>query len=199
MSFDYSQSGLPAHDTWALCMRMCHRWLQENMGHFGEERLTGFMMHQPVQAAKNLLHTCPDVSDAAIMLVLLGPAKGALLAGAEMDVLLRHSFGDAAVDLMHALEDPALVQDAARQREINRIFMAEGISTMTDQMIGRARIDAFHQKRREILQGLEARFAEIKGADPALDALFEDAARRSRQSLDALDDAAKKHPKPPEA
>lgn len=201
MPFDYSQSGLPAHPVYELSTKMCNRWLDENMAQFGPERIASFMHNQPVAAAKRLLDNCADVSEESVIVALLGPAKGALLAGGEMEVAMRHTFGDRAVDLVRTLEEPTNATDAAMARDAQRLFMVEGLSTMHDQMIGRERIDAFHQKRWDILRNLESGFAMIKGQDPALDVLFEDAAKQSRDTLDALDRAAaaKKQPKPPGA
>lgn len=200
MAFDYSKSGLPANDTWELCTKMCNRWLDDNMKMFGPDRIANFMNDQPVTAAKNLLTHCTDATPESIMLVLLGPAKSSLLAGGEMEVLMRHTFGDRTVDLMRTLVDRKHATDAAMLRDADRIFVVEGLSTMTDQMIGRQRIDGFHQKRWDILRNLEAGFADIKGQDPALDAVFEDAVKKSRDTLEGLDRAAaaaKKQMKPP--
>ena len=201
MSFDYSQSGLPAHPVYELCTKMCNRWLDENMTQFGPERIANFMHNQPVAAAKRLLDNCADVSEESVIVALLGPAKGALLAGGEIEVLMRHTFGDRAVDLVRTLEEPANVVDVAMTRDAQRIFVVEGLSTMHDQMIGRERIDAFHQKRWDILRNLEAGFSTIKGQDPALEKLFEEAAQKSRETLEGLDRAAaaKSQPKPPGA
>jgi len=200
MAFDYSKSGLPANDTWELAAKMCNRWLDTRMKMFGPDRIANFMNDQPVTAAKNLLTHCPDVSPESVTVALLGPAKDALLSGAEMEVLVRHTFGDRAVDLVRTLVDPANATDAAMKRDAERLFLVEGLSTMTDQMIGRQRIDQHHQDRWDILQGFEARFGDIKGKDPGLDSLFEEALRESRKTLAGLDRAAaaaKKQPKPP--
>lgn len=199
MPFDYKQSGLPANDTWELAAKMCNRWLDTHMTMFGPERIANFMKDQPVTAAKNLLTQCPDVTPESVTVALLGPAKGALMAEAELDTLMRHTFGDRAVDLVRTLADPANATDAAMKRDADRIFLVEGLSTMTDQMIGRQKIDGFHQKRWDILRSLEARFEGVRGQDPALDALFIDAAQKSRETLEGLDRAAaaKKQPKPP--
>ncbi|HCS22967.1 MAG TPA: hypothetical protein PLW48_08515 [Alphaproteobacteria bacterium] len=200
MSFDYKQSGLPANDTWELATKMCNRWLNTYMTMFGPERIANFMNDQPVTAAKNLLAHCADASPESVIVALLGPAKGALMAEAELDTLMRHTFGDRAVDLVRTLADPANATDAAMKRDAERIFIVEGLSTMTDQMIGRQKIDGFHQKRWNILRSLESGFEDVRGKDPALDALFIDALKKSRETLEALDNAAsagKKPPKPP--
>ncbi|MBW7911965.1 MAG: hypothetical protein H3C49_11945 [Alphaproteobacteria bacterium] len=200
MSFDYKQSGLPANDTWELATKMCNRWLNTYMTMFSPERIANFMNDQPVTAAKNLLTHCADASPESVIVALLGPAKGALMAEAELDTLMRHTFGDRAVDLVRTLADPANATDAAMKRDAELIFMVEGLSTMTDQMIGRQKIDGFHQKRWNILRGLESGFEDVRGKDPALDSLFIDALKKSRETLEALDNAAsagKKPPKPP--
>lgn len=200
MSFDYKQSGLPANDTWELATKMCNRWLNTYMTMFSPERIANFMNDQPVTAAKNLLTHCADASPESVIVALLGPAKGALMAEAELDTLMRHTFGDRAVDLVRTLADPANATDAAMKRDAERIFIVEGLSTMTDQMIGRQKIDGFHQKRWNILRSLESGFEDVRGKDPALDALFNDALKKSRETLEALDNAAsagKKPPKPP--
>lgn len=200
MAFDYKKSGLPANDTWELATKMCNRWLDTHMTMFGPERIANFMNDQPVTAAKNLLAHCADASPESVIVALLGPAKGALMAEAELDTLMRHTFGDRAVDLVRTLADPANATDAAMKRDAERIFMVEGLSTMTDQMIGRQKIDGFHQKRWNILRNLESGFEDVRGKDPALDALFIDALKKSRETLEALDNAAsagKKPPKPP--
>lgn len=200
MAFDYSKSGLPANPLWELCTKMCNRWLDTRMKMFGPDRIENFMNDQPVTAAKNLLAHCPDVSPESVMVALLGPAKEALVQGAEMEVLMRHTFGDRAVDLAQTLFDPSKAVDADMQRDAERLFLVEGLSTMTDQMIGRQRIDPHHHTRWDLLHRFEARFPDIKGRDPGLDALFEDALQKSRETLEGLDRAAaaKKHqPKPP--
>lgn len=202
MPFEYKNAGLPANDKWELATKMCNRWLDDNMSMFGPERIKDFMHNQPVAAAKRLLNDAGDASDESIVLALLGPAKGILLAKGEGEVLVRHTFGDRAVDLMHTLADPSKTKDAAMTRDANRIFLVEGISTMEDQMIDRKRIDAHHQTRWKILAGLEAGFAKVKGETPGVDKVFEDALKKSRATLEGLDRAAaaaKKTPKPPGA
>lgn len=202
MPFDYKQSGLPANEKWELAARMCNRWLDDNMSMFGTERIKDFMMGQPVAAAKRLLNDADDASEESVTLALLGPAKGILLAKGEAEVLLRHTFGDRAVDLMHTLADPKKAKDADMARDANRLFLVEGISTMEDQMIDRKRIDAHHQTRWKILANLEEGFAKVKGETPGIDKVFEDCLARSRATLEGLDRAAAaskaaKPPKPP--
>jgi hypothetical protein len=200
MAFDYGKSGLPANPLWELCTKMCNRWLDVHMTMFGPDRIANFMNDQPVAAAKLLLGQCDATPDESVTVALLGPAKEALLEGAEMEVLMRHTFGDRAVDLVRTLQDPKNATDAEMLRDANRIFLVEGLSTMNDQMIGRERIDAFHQKRWDILRALENRFAEVRGQEAGLDPVFAAALQKSRDTLEGLDRAAaaKKHQsKPP--
>jgi hypothetical protein len=68
---------------------------------------------------------------------------------------------------------------------------------MNDQLIGRARIDKHHQVRWNILKNLETEFANVKGENPKLDVVFEEALKKSRAALTALDNAPKKGPNPP--
>ncbi len=202
MPFEYKNAGLPANEKWELASKMCNRWVDDKMGKmFGPERIKDFMHNQPVAAAKRLLNDAGDASEESVTLALLGPAKGILMAPGEAEVLLRHTFGDRAVDLMHTLADPSKAKDAAMSRDANRIFLIEGISTMEDQLIGRARIDAHHQTRWKILAGLEAGFAKVKGETPGIDKVFADALVKSRDALTKLDQAAaaKQAPKPPGA
>ena len=161
MPFEYKNAGLPANEKWELAAKMCNRWLDDNMSMFGPERIKDFMHNQPVAAAKRLLNDADNASEESVTLALLGPAKGILLAKGEAEVLMRHTFGDRAVDLMRTLADPKNAVDADMKRDANRIFLVEGISTMEDQMIDRKRIDAHHQTRWKILAGLEAGFAKV--------------------------------------
>lgn len=190
MPFDYDKSGLPANDRWKIAAAICNKWLDDNMSVFGPERIANFMANQPVAAAQRVMQCCADWSDECVTILLLGPAKTAIVATPEAERVARHIFGDRTVDLMHAMMDASYPHDAAMARDINRIFIAEGISTMSDQMIGRARIDKHHQTRWNILNDLEKTFATVKGQDPALDAAFEDASAQSRKALEALDRAA---------
>jgi hypothetical protein len=196
MAFDYSTSGLPKNPKWEAAAAICNQWLTENMSMFGPERIVNFMHNQPVAAAKRIIDNCPDYSEESVTLALLGPAKGILAANPETETVCRRMFGDRAVDLLLTMAGNAPV-DAEMTRDANRIFIVEGVSTMTDQMIGRAKIDKFHQKRWDILNDLEATFAKVKGADPALDKVFEDAAQKSRDALSSLDKAAAAMPKKP--
>lgn len=200
MSFDYSTSGLPENNKWKIAAAICNQWLNDNMSMFGPERIVNFMHNQPIAAAKRVMDNCDDSSEETVTLLLLGPAKGALIANDEVEAVARHIFGDRTVELLKTLMDPADAVDADMTRDANRIYIAEAVSAMSDQMIGRARIDKHHQVRWNMLNEFEKTFATLKGADPKLDVVFEDAAKKSREALEALDKAApavKKAPKPP--
>jgi hypothetical protein len=196
MAFDYSTSGLPSNPKWEAAAQICNQWLNENMKMFGPERIVNFMHNQPVAAAKRVIDNCPDYTEESVTLLLLGPAKGILAANPETETVCRRMFGDRAVDLLLTMAGNAPV-DEVMSRDVGRIFIAEGVSTMTDQMIGRAKIDKFHQRRWDILNDLEATFSTVKGVDPALDKVFEDAAQKSRDALETLDKAAAAQPKKP--
>lgn len=198
--FDYSQTALPSNPHWMLAVDLCHKWLGEHMTMFGPERHIAFMHNQPVAAAKRVFDNCDQFTPECITVLLLGPAKGTLVETAGAEHMARHLFGDRVVDLVLALQNPALQQqaDAQMMRDIGRIVLAEGISTMNDQLIGRKRIDAHHNVRWNILRHLEEQATLIGGADPKLDELFADALKQSRTALEALDaGAAKKPPAPP--
>ncbi len=203
MPFDYSTAGLPQNDRWQVATDICNQWLNENMSMFGPERINSFMHNQPIAAGKRIMDNCNDWSEESVTIALLGPAKGALIANPQAEQVARHIFGDRAVDLVRTLlEDPAKATDAEMTRDANRIFIVEGVSTMTDQMIGRAKIDRHHETRWNILNDLERTHKTIKGQDPALDVVFEEAAKKSHDALEALDKAAaagvgKKPFKPP--
>jgi hypothetical protein len=200
MSFDYSTAGLPQNDRWNVATQICNQWLNENMTMFGPERINSFMHNQPIAAAKRIIENTNDWSEESVTLTLLGPAKSALLANPQAEAVGRQIFGDRTIDLLQAMADPSKA-DAEMIRDMNRIFIVEGVSTMTDQMIGRAKIDRFHETRWNILHDLERTHATIKGQDPALDKIFVEAAQKSHDALEGLDRAAaasaKKPIKPP--
>ena len=196
MTFDYSTSGLPGNKQWENAAQRCHAWLTMHMRQFGPERIINFMHNQPVAAAKRLFETCPDYTQESITVLMLGPAKGDIL---EDEALAEKNFGARTVALIKTLVDPASAVDDQMRRDAGRIFIAEAISTMNDQMIGRTKPDAFHQKRWKIQVELEKEFAMLKGRDPALDALFESAVVQARAALEGVDQVlrAKKNLKPP--
>lgn len=196
MAFDYSTTGLPENPKWRAAAEMCHAWLTKNMSMFGQEGIARFMRDQPVAAANRIVDNCSDWSEESVTLALLGPAKGDALSA---ETLSRRVFGDRTVELLHVMNDESKPRDAAMIRDLNRIFIVEGISTMNDQMVGRKRIDAHHQTRWRILGSLQAEFVKVKGQNPKLDVVFEEALRQSKDALNALDKAAmaKKNNKPP--
>lgn len=200
MAFDYSTSGLPQNDRWNVATQICNQWLNENMTMFGPERINSFMHNQPIAAAKRIMDNTSDWSEESVTLALLGPAKEVFLVNPEAETVGRQIFGDRTIDLLQAMADPSKA-DAEMIRDMNRIFIVEGVSTMTDQMIGRAKIDRFHETRWNILHDLERTHATIKGQDPALDKIFAEAAQKSHDALEGLDRAAaavsKKPIKPP--
>jgi hypothetical protein len=199
MPFEYSKSGLPANDVWEKATSLCNAWLDQNMSMFGPERIESFMMHQPVAAAKLIIGNCPDYSEESVILALLGPAKGELLSnGPQMTAALTQIFGEPAVELLKYMSGMTEASDLSMPRDANRLFLVEGLSTMNDQLIGRARIDKHHQTRWNILKNLELNFSKVKGQNPGIDKIFAEALVKSRQALEALDNAPKKPgPKPP--
>lgn len=197
MGFDYSASGLPENPKWKKAAEICEAWLNRNMSMFGPERITNFMHNQPVAAAKRLIENCDDCSEESVTLALLGPAKGIVAQNPEWGDF----FGPRAVALLTTMAEGAVAPDANMTRDANRLFMVEAVSSMTDQMIGRKKIDAHHETRWRMLNQFEREFAAIKGQDPKLDAIFEEAAKKSHVALEALDRevrAKKPHrPRPP--
>lgn len=196
MSFDYSTTGLPSNPHWMLAAQMCHQWLGRHMTMFGPERHLAFMQNQPVAAARRVFDNCDDFSSDCITVLLLGPAKDSLIESAASEFMARQLFGDGVVEIVKAMFDMESQAKAAPhvQRDCGRIVLAEGISTMNDQLIGRARIDRHHAVRWNILLHLEEQADILKGRDPKLDALFADALLQSRQALEALDAAAGQKP-----
>ncbi len=187
MSFDYAASGLPDNKQWKAATVLCNEWLNRNMSMFGPERIARFMLNQPVTAAKLIMENCPDWSEESVTLALLGPAKESLLAGvaAANDI-----FSTRTTALLAAMAGKG-VADAAMERDMTRLFLVEGLSTMNDQLIGRKQIDKHHQVRWNILHELEKNFSDVKGKNPALDVIFAQALKDSRAALQALDAAVK--------
>jgi hypothetical protein len=179
MSFDYETSGLPDNPQWKAAVETCHTWLTKHMSNmFGPERLIRFMHNQPITAAKHIMRNSPDWSEESVTLALLGPAKDAVMEG---DV-----FSDKAKALFEAMTEKR-TPDAAQQRDLVRLFLVDGLSTMNDQLIGRERIDKHHAVRWELLRGFEQAFTGIKGRNPILDGLFHKALADSRAALEKLD------------
>lgn len=198
--FDFSTTGLPSNPHWMLAAQLCFEWLGDHMTMFGPERHLAFMENQPVGAARRIFAACDDFSPELITVLLLGPAKSTLVESVAAERLARKLFDGRVVDLIKALNDPALQADAddGMRRDIGRIVLAEGISTMNDQLIGRKRIDAHHHVRWKILAHLEEQGKALKGQDPVLDDQFADALKQSRAALEALDaDAARNAGMPP--
>lgn len=199
MAFDYKQTGLEDRQDWKLAATICHTWLQRHMSMFGDKGIANFMHNQPVAAVKRLQDNCDDVSPESVTVLLMGPAKGNVIANADVEKVSRQHLGDRTVDLVKAMAGQQAPLDAAMERDMKRVFLAEGLSTMHDQLIGRARIDKHHQVRWDILRDFEQKFVKIRGQDPDLEDLFAQGLRDSRRALQDLDDAAKNknNPKPP--
>jgi hypothetical protein len=83
------------------------------------------------------------------------------------------------------------------ERDLGRLTLAENISMMHDQLIGRARIDAHHPVRWRMLLDFEAAQRALAGRDPALDKAYAAALAQSRAALEALDGAKPNAPQPP--
>lgn len=196
MAYDYSKTGLPDNDKWKNALNICHQWLTENMSMFGPERIASFMEHQPIAAAKLIIANCDDYSEESITLVLLGPAKGIFLESRAALATAEALFGDRTAALLLVAAGGGHQSDADMERDMVRLFLVEGLSGMNDQIIGRAKIDKHHQVRWNMLNHYEKTFADVKGQNPGLDAIFEAALVKSRASLESLDKAAQK-PKPP--
>lgn len=201
--YDYSTTGLPSTPHWILAAQLCFEWLGEHMKMFGPERHIAFMENQPVGAARRIFATCDDFSPELIAVLLLGPAKSTLVESPAAERLARHLFDGRVVELIKVLENPQLQASADEnmRRDAGRVVLAEGISTMNDQLIGRKRIDAHHHVRWKILAHLEEQGKILAGVDPRLDEQFADALKQSRAALEALDAAATRNagipPKPP--
>lgn len=212
--FDYATTGLAEKNEWKIAVEICHQWLNQNMAMFGPDRIASFMHNQPIAAAKQIQNNCDDPSVESMTVALLGPAKFDMIAqqndteSLAREQRARHVFGDRTIDLIrHMAGEPTT--DAKLQRDANRMFLVEGLSTMDDQLIDRKRIDKHHQVRWNILENLETHFANVKGENPKIDVIFEDALKKSRTTLEGLDKAAEnkaankpaqpnvKRPKPP--
>ena len=199
MQFDFNTSGLPAKKEWVAAAKACEAWLAENMTMFNKERQINFMHNQPVAAAKRVFDSCDNVSNECITLLMMGPAKDQLVASAAVESVSRSLFGDRTIDLLKRLYDANQPSDAQMDRDVARIILAEGVSGMNDQLIGRKHMDMHHPVRWKMLQQLEAQAKALAGPDPKLDKIVADSLAQARASLEALDAAAaaKKAPKPP--
>lgn len=201
MTLDYSKTGLPANPRWEAAAVACYDWLAQHMPMFGPARRESFIVNQPGAAARLILQSCGDWSEECITAALLGPAKS-MLEDPEAQAEARRLFGDRAVDLMLAANDPSRLQggmqaDAQMERDLGRLTLAENISMMHDQLIGRARIDAHHPVRWRMLLDFEAAQRALAGRDPALDKAYAAALAQSRAALEALDGAKPNAPQPP--
>ena len=201
MSFDYSTSGLPEKKEWQQAAALCLAYLNQTMSQFGDDGIERFMHNQPVKAARRIIENCDNWSEESITSVLLGPAKGIVVANPAVEAMARRDFGDRTIDLIKAMGGMEEPKDTAMVRDIQRVYMVEALSDMGDQMIGRARIDKHHHVRWKNLREYETNFERIKGESPKLDEIFADRIKQSRDALEKLDRdaAAKKGPsqKPP--
>ena len=199
MQFDFNTSGLTAKKEWIAAAKACEAWLAENMTMFNKERQIAFMHNQPVAAAKRIFDNCDNVSNECVTLLLLGPAKDQLLGSAAVESRSRSLFGDRTIDLLKRLYDANQPSGQQMDRDVARIILAEGVSGMNDQLIGRKRRDMHHPVRWNMLLQLEAQAKALAGPDPKLDKIVSESLAQARASLEALDAAAaaKKAPKPP--
>jgi hypothetical protein len=202
VTFKYEDTGLPNNQRFKDACDVCVSWLRAFMPQFGAEGHARFMMAQPVGAAKRLLELCPDTSEDAIVLVLMGPNKGALLEDADfIKQKIPGLYSDRAASMLKTMTGQQPPQDPGIARDLIRIKMNEDLSGMNDQIIGRQNIDAHHAVRWQMLESFEAFHKQVKGMNPTLDPIYEDALKKSRQSLEALGPAsltppAKKGPRP---
>lgn len=195
--YDFSKTGLPQDPRFQVAAEMCFDWLNKYMPMFKGEGVQNFMRDQPVAAAKLLIANVPNVSDELIIMTLLGPARQTLLSSQQGFQLAMHLFGKRGLDMLVATVHETHIQDKEMAADLNRLFLVEGLSSMNDQIIDRKRKDAHHGVRWDILKGLEDRFTQIKGENPKLDVIFEEALKRSRQSLELLDRQPANPKKPP--
>jgi hypothetical protein len=191
MTFKYEETGLPDNKRFKDACEVCLSWLRARMPQFGAEGHSRFMHAQPVGAAKRLLELCPDTSEDAIVLVLMGPNKGALIEDADfIKQKIPGLYSDRAADMLKAMMGQQPPKDRDMGRDLIRIKMNEDLSGMNDQIIGRANIDAHHAVRWQMLESFERFFAQVKGMNPTLDSTYEDALKKSRQSMEALGPAS---------
>jgi hypothetical protein len=188
--FKYEDTGLAQNPVWEKAAYACHDWVMSFMGQrFGAKGVESFMHSQPVAAAKRIVDHCDDVSDESITLALLGPVKHQVMQGfnkrENIDAAVAE-YGQRAVRLMIATMSPAHAADEKMYRDVVRLFMNESLSAMGDQLIGRKRWDEHHDVRWNMLEGYEKNFAQVKGLEPKLDVLFEDALKQSREALEKI-------------
>lgn len=201
--YKFENHDLEDRKDYRKALEICHEWLTQHMGRmFNPAQIGNFMKDQPITAAKLLLNQTDSPSDASVLVAMLGPAKFDMIDhkdnpnGAEKEQKARAIFGEDTLNLIKAMAGQPALMTAQVERDMVRLFLVEGLSTMNDQLIGRKRIDPHHQVRWNILNNLESNFVKIKGQNPRLDPLFEDALHQSRAALEALDAKASK-PTPP--
>ena len=184
--FYYKDTGLPLKDIFMNATEKCHTWLMSHasLSKFGPDGISNFMHNQPVRAAKKLSELTDNPSETLITVTLLGPAKFTLL-GAEAQS--RKAWGDDVVDFLQYLSgDKQAANENFKEDEV-KLFLVEGLSTMHDQLLDRDKVDLHHEIRWEFVKHFEQRFAEVKGQNPGLDALFEKDLIQSRKILEGLD------------
>jgi hypothetical protein len=182
MSFDFNKTGLAQKAEWVISVKACHAWLTEHMSMFGQKGIENFMLGQPVKAAQTLLAACDDISDAAITAVLLGPARSDIL---RDYAVTKNFFAPESLLLIKAREEGDF-SNAGLNRDLVRVMLAEGVSSMNDQLIGRAKIDRHHPVRWRMLDDFERFYADVAGQNPKLDVVFADCLAKSRAALEAL-------------
>lgn len=203
--YSYEQHDLPDNAQYRAALEICHRWLTAHMGRmFSAKQIGNFMKDQPITAAKHLMERTDNPTETSILVAMLGPAKFDMINhsqnpdGAQNEAFAIKTFGIDTVNLIRYIAGMPHQENTTLERDKVRLFMVEGLSTMHDQLIGRKRIDPHHEVRWNILRDLETNFKKIKGQNPQLDPLFEDAMKQSRAALEALDtEATAKKPQTP--
>lgn len=202
--FNYDDHDLPDNKQYRNALEICHRWLTAHMGKmFNQKQIGNFMKDQPITAAKHIMERTDNPSEASIIAAMLGPAKFDMInhpdhpQGEAYEDFAKKAFGEDTVNLIRYIAGLSHMPAQTLERDRVRLFMVESLSTMHDQLIGRKRIDPHHQVRWDLLKNLETGFKAVKGQNPQLDPLFEDALKQSRAALEALDAAAAKKPKGP--
>ncbi len=188
-AFKYEDARLPQSDKFENATKLCKAWLDTHMAIFKDKGIKNFMLNQPVRAARLLVSETEHVSEASVIVALLGPAKQDILKTPVSETMAREMLGNAAVDLIQYMAGQPS-NDPVMQRDAVRLFLVEGMSTMNDQLIDRKRIDKHHKVRWNILNNLESNFAKFQGRNPALDKMFAADLVKSRAALEALDRAA---------
>lgn len=213
MPFDYDTSGLPDNPRWRVATSICEEWLKQNMlDKYGDHGIVNFMHNQPVGAAKRIMEHCPDATEETVTLLLLGiPARALAVSNPETEAVTKNLFGEAAIHLIHVLNDRSVAQgDAALLRAADRIELAEAVSALNDQMIRRHEYKTEEQRLRHhdvrmmMMENFETLYKRVKGQDPGLDLIFEESFAKAKVAMDAINleiatkkpDAAQKPPAP---